>query len=164
MSEISNTVSNSSNDSTSVISELFRAYESSQLIYCGVDRTNRGNDSYTLLFNSSLIAKEAADVLRGDWDGGNAATVHQPKVVIIRHDDSLVVEYAGESLKLELGEREIEFCQKGQYCFLNQLTIDPKTKARSGRSIILTEKMMKALEGEAERTPVEFPLQPTGFE
>lgn len=158
MSGISNTVSNSSNDSTSVISEIFRVYESSQLIYCGVDRTNRGNDGYTLLFNSSLIAKEAADVLRGDWDGVNAVTVHQPKVVIIRYDDSLVVEYAGESVKLELREREIEFYQQGQYCFLNQLTMHPKTKARSGKSIIVSELMMKALEGEMERGPVEFPV------
>lgn len=159
MSQISNEFPVSASDSTSVISELFRVYESSQIIYCGLDRTNRGNDGYTLLFNSSLIAKEAANVLRGDWDGRNAVTVHQPKVVIIRHDDSLVVEYAGESVKLELREREIEFCQQGQYCFLNQLTMPPKAKAHSGKSMIVSELMMKALEGEWERVPTEFLTQ-----
>lgn len=151
MSQISNEFPNSASDSTSVFSELFRAYELSQIIYCGLDRTNRGNDGKTLLFNSSLIAKEAANVLRGDWDGLNAVTVHQPKVVA-HYENSLIVEYAGESVKLELREREIEFCRQGQYCFLNQLTMPLKAKAHGGgKSMIISELMMKALEGEMEK-------------
>ena len=74
----------------------------------------------------------------------------QPKVVA-HYENSLVVEYAGESVKLELREREIEFCRQGQYCFLNQLTMPPKAKAHSGKSMIVSELMMKALEGEWER-------------
>lgn len=159
MSQISNEFPNSASDSTSVISELFRVYELSQLIYCGLSRANQTSDGKTLLFNSSLVAKEAADVLRGDWDGSNAVTVRQYDVVAVREDDSLVVEYAGESVKLELREREIEFCQQGQYCFLNQLTMPPKAKAHSGKSMIVSELMMKALEGEWERVPIEFLTQ-----
>ncbi len=102
MSQVSNEFPVSASDSTSVISELFRVYESSQIIYCGLDRTNQTSDGKTLLFNSSLVAKEAADVLRGHWDGSNAVTVRQYDVVAVREDDSLVVEYAGESVKLEL--------------------------------------------------------------
>lgn len=156
MCQISNTASNSASDSVLFFSEFLRFCELSQLIYCGVDRANRDNDGYTLLFSLALAAKEAADVLRGDWDGLNAVTIRQYNIVTIREDNSLVVEYAGESVKLDSRE-EIEFCQQGQYCFVNQLTMHPKTKARSGRSIIVTEKMIKALEGEMQRVPVEFP-------
>lgn len=154
MYEISNTVLNSASDSALFFSELLRLCGSNQLICCGVDRANRDNDGYTLLFNSSLAAKEAADVLRGDWDSVNATTVRQYDVVTIREDDSIVVEYAGESVKLN-SSKEIEFCQQGQYCFVNQLLTD---KARNSKSIIVTEKIMKAIGGELKRVPV-FPTQ-----
>lgn len=158
MSQVSNTVTNSSSDSTLFFRSFLDGCELGQLIYCGVDRTNQDKDGYTLLFNSSSVAKEAADVLRGDWDGSNAVTVRQYDVVAVREDNCLVVEYAGGEVKLDSRE-EIEFCQKGQYCYINKLSRRSQTKARSGRSIILTEKMMQALEGEWERTNVELPIQ-----
>ncbi len=70
--------------------------------HCGLSSADRDNNIYTLLFNSLLTAKEAADVLHGDWDGINAVTICQSDVVTIREDDSLVVENAGKSVKLEL--------------------------------------------------------------
>ena len=151
MSQIFNEVPNSASDSTLVFSEFLRLYEASQLVYCGVDRTNQTSDGKTLLFNSSSVAKEAADVLRGDWDGSNAVTVRQYDVVAVREDNSLVIEYAGESVKLDSRE-EIEFCEQGQYCYVNKLSRRSQTKAGSGRSIILTEKMMQTLEAEWERS------------
>ncbi len=163
MSQVSNTVTNSSSDSTLVFSELFRFCESSQLIYCGIDTSNRGNGGKTLLFNSSSVAQEAADVLRGEWDGRNAVTLRQHKVVTIREDDSIVVEYAEESVELDLKEGEIEYCQKGQYCYINKLSMRPKTKASKGRSIILSEKIMQTLEGLWELGLLEFPTQSADF-
>ncbi len=148
MSQISNMVPNSASDSTLVFSDLLRSYESSQLIYCGLSRANQTSGGKTLLFDSALVAKEAAYILLGNWDGVNAVT--------IRRYDSIAVQAAVELVKLELGQEEqIDFCQQGQYCFFNQLSMDPKTKARSGKSIILGEKLMKALEGEWERVPIE---------
>ena len=150
MSQISNMVPNSASDSTLVFSDLLRSYESSQLIYCGLSIVNQDNN--TLLFNSALVAKEAAYMLLGNWDGVNAVT--------IRRYDSITVQTAVELVKLELGQEEqIDFCQQGQYCFVNQLSMDPKTKARSGKSIILGEKLMKALEGEWERVHIESLIQ-----
>lgn len=154
-----NTVSNSPNDSSSFFSELLRSCESSQRIYCGVARDSQEEKGYTLLFNSSTLAKEAADVLRGDWDGLNAVTIRQYKVVAIHEDDFIVVENGVESVKFELKEREIEYCQQGQFCYINTLSMRPQTKANSGRSIVLSEKIMQALEGEWERTSLEFPFQ-----
>lgn len=159
MSQVSNTVTNSSSDSISFFLQLLRSCEQSQMIYCGVDSTNRDKGSYTLFFNSSSVAKEAADVLRGDWDGTNAVTIRQYEVVAIREDNSIVVEYADEAVKFELKEQEIEYCQQGQFCYINTLSMRPKTKASSGKSIILSEKIMQTLEGLWERTSVELPSQ-----
>lgn len=74
-----------------------------------------------------------------------------------------MVEYAGESVKLDSRE-ENKFCQQGQYCFLNQLSMHSKTQARSSKSIIVSELMMQALKGELKRVSVEFPTQSAELE
>ncbi len=109
------------------------------------------------MFNSSLAAQEAADVLCGEWDGMNAVTIRQGKVVAIHQDDSIVVENGVDSVKFELGEREIEYCRQGQFCYINELSRHSQTKA--GKSIILSEKIMQTLEGLWGLTSVEFPFQ-----
>lgn len=99
------------------------------------------SDRSTILFNSALVAREAAYVLRGEWDGVNAVIVAQP--------DFAATKTAVELLKLELGQ-EIEFCHNGERCPLPELLQTPihlhlLDRPRSGKSILLSGYLIQAL-------------------
>lgn len=93
----------------------------------------------TLLFSSTLAAREAAYMLRSDWDGVNAATIYQP--------DAVAVQNALALLKLELGEEQVEFCHPGKRCYLpgKEQQLLMTGECRSGKSLIVAELLIEAL-------------------
>ena len=84
----------------------------------------------TLLFSSALAAREVAYMMRGDWDGLNAVTIHQPDVLAIQNALAL--------LKLELGLEEVNYCHPGEDCSV--LILPPiQITTRSGKSVLMAE-------------------------
>ncbi len=101
--------------------------------------TSRGDaGKITMLFSSVLAAREAAYMLRGDWDGLNAVTIHQPDVVAIQNALAL--------LKLELGLEEVNYCRAGEDCSILVLPpIQIFSTARSGKSVLMADFLMQFL-------------------
>lgn len=103
--------------------------------------TEQNTGKLTILFSSALVAKEAAYMLRSNWDGVNAVTIRQP--------DSTAIHNAVDLLKLELGREQIEFCKTGECCYLlekeQQILM---TKECSSKSLVFAELLMQALSGE----------------
>ena len=96
--------------------------------------------SLILLFSSARLAREAAYMLRGDWDGVNAVTVNEP--------DPLAVHNVLELLLLELGLIEVECCQSGEYCYLpKEEQINGSTSPNDRKEILMAELLMQSLEG-----------------
>lgn len=112
-------------------------HESPSLFLLSAFRGDAGK--ITMLFSSALVAREVAYMLRGDWDGLNAVTIHQPDVVAIQNALAL--------LKLELGKEQVEFCHAGEDCYLpgkeQQLLLTGE--CRSGKSLMVAELLIEAL-------------------
>ena len=111
----------------------------------------------TLLFSSTVVAREAAYMLRGDWDGTNAVTISAP--------DPVAIHNAVELLELELGEGQVEFCYNRQRCPLpelpeTQIHLQVSDRPRSGKSIMLAELWLEAVERGIEPVVLDFPYAP----
>ena len=86
----------------------------------------------TMLFSSALAAREVAYMMRGDWDGLNAVTIHQPDVLAIQNALAL--------LKLELGLEEVNYCYAGEDCSVLVLPpIQVFSTNRSGKSVLMAD-------------------------
>lgn len=102
-------------------------------------RTPRASESI-LLFSLAVVAREAAYMLRSNWDGVNAVTVNEL--------DFVAVYNVLELLKLELGLEEVECCQNGEYCFLpNKEQTNGSTSPDDSKEILIMELLMQSLEG-----------------
>ncbi len=102
-------------------------------------RTPRASESI-LLFSSTRSAREAAYMLRSNWDSVNAVTVNEP--------DPIAVHNVLELLKLELGLEEVECCQNGEYCFLpNKEQTNGATSPDDSKAVLIMELIMQGLEG-----------------
>ena len=96
--------------------------------------------SLILLFSSARLAKEAAYMLRGDWDEVNTVTIYQP--------DPVAVHNVLELLLLELGLIEVECCQSGEYCYLPKgEQINGSTSPNDRKEVLIAELLMQSLEG-----------------
>lgn len=90
-----------------------------------------------LLFSSVLAAKEAAYMLRSNWDGVNAVTVDEL--------DSIAVHNVLELLLLELGA-DVDCCQSGEYCYLpNKEQINESASLGNNKEILFEELLMQGL-------------------
>lgn len=96
--------------------------------------SKRNVGKLTMLFGSTLAAREIAYMLRADWDGVNAVTIYKP--------DSVAVQNALDLLRLELGQKEIECCHVRECCAL----ILPPTAPPNSKLISTAELLMQALE------------------
>ena len=106
-------------------------------------------DNLTILFSSAIAAKEAAYILRSNWDCVNAVNIHQPDLIAIHN--------AVELLKLELGQEQVEFCETGECCYLlekEQQILMPEEC--SNKSLVVAELIRQAL-SELPTIPFDFP-------
>lgn len=104
-------------------------------LHFGIPRLNRS----TILFSSSLVAREVAYVLRGEWDGVNAVILHQPDFTAINTTVKL--------LELQLGQK-IEFCRNQESCCFRddrQIHLYLDDRPRAGKSILLTEFLIQEI-------------------
>lgn len=96
------------------------------------DLSNIDSNLITVLFASSIAARETAYMLRGEWDGLNAVTIFQPDLVAIHNALALV--------KLELGLEEVEYCRVGECCSLaNKGAMHLFEQTKSGKSKMLAD-------------------------
>ena len=96
--------------------------------------------SSILLFSSALVAREAAYMLRSNWDGVNAVTVDEL--------DPTAVHNVLELLLLELGTPEVDCCQNGEYCYLpNDERTNGSTLPNYSKAILFEQLLMQCLEG-----------------
>jgi hypothetical protein len=96
------------------------------------------------LFSSARSAKEAAYMLRSNWDGVSAVTINEP--------DPIAIHNVLELLKLELGLIEVECCQSGEYCYLPKgerinASVSPGNSKEISKEILMAELLMQSLEG-----------------
>lgn len=93
----------------------------------------------SILFSSPLVAREAAYILRGEWDGLNAVILHQT--------DTTAINTTVQLLELELGQK-IEFCRNQEFCCFRddpQIHLYLDDRPRAGKSILLTESLIQAI-------------------
>lgn len=152
MSEILNNTKNPSREAISSFLKVCQLLEVNEFSYCGLPIPSQDADCFKILFSSALTAKKAACLLGSNWDGVNAVTIYQP--------DPIAVQNALDSLKLELGQEEVEFCRSGEYCYLPaelKKHLLARNKRSFDKSLKISALLMQGLEGEIENITLEIP-------